>query len=54
MVSYNTSTKEEIRKRKAKGERDQIKFIGLGYERWQVCKIQESKRKARHSISCMF
>ena len=38
-----------------RGERDHIKFIDLGFERWQVVsKIQESKRKARRSISCMF
>ena len=32
------------------GERDQIKFIDLRFERWQVLRF----RKARRSISCMF
>ena len=36
-----------------RGERDQIKFIDLGFERWQV-QTQESKKKASHSISCTF
>ena len=39
--------KEEIER--LRGEKDQIKFIDLAS--W---KIQESKRKARRSISCMF
>ena len=51
MVAY---TKPQKRKKeeseRLRGERDQIKFIDLGVER---CKIQESKRKARRSISCM-
>ena len=33
---HKTPAKEERRKRKAKGERDQIKFIDLRFERWQV------------------
>ena len=44
MVAYaNPPTKkEERRKRKAKGwERDQIKFIGLRFERWQVVGLSE-------------
>ena len=51
-------TKPQQRKKeeneRIKVERDQIKFIDLGFERWQVCKIQESKKKVRGSISCMF
>ena len=43
---YNASTKEEIRKRKAKRrERDQIKFIGLGFERWQVVGLMKARRR---------
>ena len=42
---YNTSTKEEERKkRKAKRrERDQIKFIDLGFERWQVVRLRTAR-----------
>ena len=45
--------KREERER-LRGERDQIKFTDFGFERLENCKIQESKRKARRSISCMF
>ena len=41
-------TKEESGR--LREERDQIKFIDLGFERWHVVRF----RKARHSISCMF
>ena len=34
-------------------ERDQIKFIDLRLERWQVCSILKSKRNARRSVNCM-
>ena len=34
-----------------RGERDQIKYIDLGIDRWHVVRIQESKRKARRPIS---
>ena len=42
---YNASTKEEEReKRKAKRrERDQIKFIDLGFERWQVVRFRKAR-----------
>ena len=41
---YNASTKEERRKRKAKRrERDQIKFIDLGSERWQVVRFRKAR-----------
>ena len=39
---YNDSTKEERRNQKAKRrERDQIRFIDLGFERWQVVALNE-------------
>ena len=36
-----------------RGERDQIKFIDLRFERWQVvrCQIQESKKKIEDRIT---
>ena len=43
---YNASTEEERRKRKAKRrERDQIKFIDLRLERWQVVRFREARRR---------
>ena len=43
---YKALTKEERRKRKAKsGERDQIKFIDLGFERWQVVGLRNARRR---------
>ena len=41
---YNASTKEERRKReRLSGERDQIKFIDLGFERWEVVRFRKAK-----------
>ena len=28
-----------------RGERDQIKFIDLGFERWQVVRIRRARRR---------
>ena len=55
MVAYTKpqqGTMEERRKRRLRrgGEGDKIKFI----ERRFGCKIQESEKKARRSINCMF
>ena len=36
---YNASTNEDRRKRTAKRESDQITFIDLGFERWQVVRF---------------
>ena len=51
MVAY---TKPQQRKKeeskRLRGERDQIKFIDLRFERWQVVGL----RKARRSINCMY
>ena len=49
------STKEESEER-LRGERDQIKFIDLRFERWQLLRFRKAKRRkrARRSISCMF
>ena len=40
---YNDSTKEESGR--LRGERDQIKFIDLGFERWQVVRFRKAKRR---------
>ena len=38
--------KEERRKRQAKRrEQDQIKFIDLGFERWQVARFRKARRR---------
>ena len=50
---YKAPTKEERRKRKAKrGERDQIKFIDLRFERWQVVRFRKGKRG--QDLPCLF
>ena len=36
-------TKEKSEKRR--GERDQIKFIDLGFERWQVLRFRKARGK---------
>ena len=49
MVTY---TKPQQRKtgacdrlRGERGERDQIKFIDLGFERWQVVRFRKARRR---------
>ena len=32
-------------------ERDQIKFIDLRFERWQVARLRKGRKKARRSIN---
>ena len=45
MVAY---TKPQQRKKedseRLRGERDQIKFIDLGFERWQVVRFRKARR----------
>ena len=40
---YNASTKKERRSERLRGERDQIKFIDLGFERWQVVRFRKAR-----------
>ena len=55
MVAYtNPQQRKKEESEKLRGERDQIKFIDIGLERWQVVRFrkarrrqEESKRKAR-------
>ena len=46
MVAY---TKPQQRKKeeseKLRGERDQFKFIDLGFERWQVVRFRKARRR---------
>ena len=46
MVAYTKpqQTKKEDGKRLI-GERDQIKFIDLGFERWQVVRFRKARRR---------
>ena len=45
MMAYTMpqQKKEERRKRKLRGESDQIKFIDLGFERWQVVRFRKAR-----------
>ena len=50
-------TKPQQRKKeegKLRGEGDQIKFIDLRFERWQVVRFRNARRRQRRSINCMF
>ena len=51
---YKAPTQEERRKRKAKGrEGDDIKFIDLRFERWQVVAFRKArKRQDVPSVAC--
>ena len=44
-------TKPQQRKKaeseRLRGKRDQIKFIDLGFERWQVVRCREGRREER-------
>ena len=46
MVAY---TKPQQRKKeeseRLRGERDQIKFIDLGFERWQIVGLRKARRR---------
>ena len=51
---YNASTKEERRKQKAKRrERDQIKFIDVGFKRWQAVRFRKARgRQDVPEVAC--
>ena len=42
-------TKPQLRKKeenkRLRGERDQVKFIDLGFERWQVVRFRKARRR---------
>ena len=40
---YKASKMEERRKRRLRGERDQIKFIDLGFEGWHVVRFKKAR-----------
>ena len=40
---YRAPRKEE--NQRLRGERDQIKFIDLGFERWQVVRSRKARRR---------
>ena len=51
MVAYTMPLqRKEEESERLRGEKDQIKCIDLGFERWQVVRF----RKARRSTNCMF
>ena len=51
MVPYTEPRqRKKEESKKLRGERDQVKFIGLRFERWQVVRLS----KGRQSINCMF
>ena len=42
MVAY---TKPQQRSERLRGERDQIEFIDIRFERWQVVRIRKGRRQ---------
>ena len=42
---YKAPTKEEEESEKLRGERYQIKFIDLRFERWQVVRFRKARRR---------
>ena len=51
MVAYTMpqQRKKKERSERLRGERDQIKFIDLGFERWQVVRFR--KARGRQDVS---
>ena len=45
MVAYTMpqQRKKKERSERLRGERDQIKFIDLGFERWQVARFRKAR-----------
>ena len=42
MVTY-TKPQQRKKEERLRGERDQIKFIDLGFERWQVVRFRKAR-----------
>ena len=50
---YKAPTREEEEIKRLRGERDQIKFIDLRFERWQVVRLRKARRRQDvPSIAC--
>ena len=47
MVAYTMpqQRKKKEKSERLRGERDQIKFIDLGFERWQVVRFRKARRR---------
>ena len=46
MVAYTMPQRRKKEESEGlRGERDQIKFIDLGFERWQVVSLKKAKRQ---------
>ena len=57
MVAYTSPNRGRRKKEESerlRGERDEIKFIYLQIERWQVVRFRKAKKKAICSINCVF
>ena len=54
MAAYpQLQQRKKAESKRLRGERYQIKFIDLAFERWQVVASRKSQKKARHSINSM-
>ena len=45
--------RKKIESERLRGGRDQIKFIDLGFERWQVVRFRKAVPKLRKPNSCL-
>ena len=55
MVTYKKpQQRKKEESERLRGERNQIKFISLRFEKRASCRVQERKKKARSSINCTF
>ena len=46
MVAYTNPQQRKIEEsQRLRGERDQIKFIDLGFERWQIVRCRKARRQ---------
>ena len=55
MVAYRKpQQRKKEESEKLRGERAQIKFTDLRFRNMAICRTQESKKKARRFINCMF
>ena len=48
VVTYMLQHRKKEESEKLRGERDQMKFIDLGFERWQVVRFR--KARGRHDV----
>ena len=54
MACRTPKQRKKEKSEKLRGERDQIKFIDLRFERWQVVRFKRARRRQKVPQNCMF